>query len=706
MLHKKTTMKKLLLKAFAFLIGSFALSVSAQPTGTAITQGVSSTRPPYLLPNANNVTVTSIVTATDAISGYTMCGLPDGLGAYDNGNGSFTLLMNHEFGATSGSVRAHGAAGAFVSKWVISKNLVVMSASDLIQQVYLNAGTGYTLTPAVTFTRFCSGDLPAVSAFWDPVSGLGTQNRIYMNGEESGTEGRALGHVCTGPDAGKTYELPWLGKQAWENAVACPKTQTKTVVGLTDDTTPGQVYFYIGSKTNSGLDVDKAGLTNGKLYGVAVTGMLAETSTFVPSANTTFSLIDLGQVQSISGASLNTLATNSGVTTFLRPEDSAWDPANPNNYYFVTTNAFNSPSRMWRLTFTNINQPELGGTITAVLDGTEGQQMMDNIGIDNWGHIMIQEDVGNNAHNGKIWQYTIATDMLTPFVMHDPNLFVPPSTATLTQDEEASGIIDMEGILAPGYWLTSDQAHFAIANPVVEGGQLLALYNPTTAMSSPEINVYGGSFNIPNNNNFISPGNNTDFGVVSTTANISKSFTIQNVGQGPLVVSTLSITGAQASEFLLQSPPSVPFTLTANQTQVLNIQFSPTAVGSRTATLNFNNNDVTESAYSFMIGGTGTVIATTTITGISQQSNAGLNISLYPNPTHDIATLKINNDKSENAMINITDIHGKQVLKIERELSKGEQTISIPTTNLANGIYFVKTKVGTKAHTLKMIVEH
>lgn len=39
-----------------------------------------------------------------------------------------------------------------------------------------------------------------------------------------------------------------------------------------EDGTPGQVYVYVGDKTNSGSVIDQAGLTNGSLYGVKVTG--------------------------------------------------------------------------------------------------------------------------------------------------------------------------------------------------------------------------------------------------------------------------------------------------------------------------------------------------------------------------------------------------------------------------------------------------
>ena len=186
-----------------------------------------------------------------------MAGTPDGLGAFDNGNGTFTLLMNHEFGNTAGIVRAHGSKGAFVSKWIINKSdLSVVSGSDVIQSVYTwNTGTSsYNGAGTVAFARFCSADLPAVSAFYNSATGKGTQERIFMNGEENGDPGRAFGHVVTGAEAGKTYELPRLGKFSWENSVASPYQSDKTVVMGTDDATPGQVYMYVGTKTTTGLE--------------------------------------------------------------------------------------------------------------------------------------------------------------------------------------------------------------------------------------------------------------------------------------------------------------------------------------------------------------------------------------------------------------------------------------------------------------------
>ena len=449
--------------------------------------GPSTLQTPYVLPSIPGAKVTSILTAGETINGYKMAGIPDGSGAYDNGDGTFTFLVNHEIPATNGAVRAHGSKGAFVSKWIINKSdLSVVNGSDLIQKVNIwdkDSAKYDQITTA--FGRFCSADLAKSSAFFNAATGLGTQERIFLNGEENGADGRAFAHILTGANAGTTYELPYLGKFSWENAVANPFASNKTIVAGTDDTTPGQVYMYIGTKDSSGTEIQKAGLNNGKLFGVAVNGLINEVSATYPAANTTFNLIDLGQVQNLTGAQLNANSNAAGVTNFLRPEDGAWDPSNLSDFYFVTTNGFTAPSRLWRLRFADITNPELGGTITALLDGTEGQKMLDNLTIDNYGHVLMQEDVGNNVHIGKIWQYTIATDALVQIAKHDENRFIAGGSNFLTQDEEGSGIIDVQDILGQGHFLMVDQAHYSLPGEVYEGGQLLSFFNPDTYNAAP-----------------------------------------------------------------------------------------------------------------------------------------------------------------------------------------------------------------------------
>jgi hypothetical protein len=478
-------------KAFTsiLLVVVFTLSAVGTVLANSIT-GPSSSQSPYILRSQPGVVTKSIFTVgdsanfkADGVTPYRMVGIPDGLGAFDNGDGTFTLLMNHELGGSVGVTREHGARGAFVSKWIIrTDDLSVVSGQDLIQNVMVWNKTTSQFEPATaaqkTFSRFCSADLAELSAFYDSASGLGYNGRIFLNGEESGAEGRAFAHLMDGT----SYEIPWLGKFSWENAVASPATRASTVVAGLDDSNGGQVYFYTGTKTSSSNPVEAAGLTYGNLFGIKVDGLDIETNSTALNGPVPFTVYNFGDVSSMTGAQLEAASKEpSGafrVTSFQRPEDGAWDPNNPNDFYFVTTASFTGNSRLWRARFNDAANPAAGGTIEILLDGTEGQKMMDNLTINTRGQVIIQEDPGNQALLARIWLYDIASDRLVEIAHHDPERFTPGAPGFLTQDEESSGIIDASAILGEGWYLLDVQAHYATDSELVEGGQLIALHIP------------------------------------------------------------------------------------------------------------------------------------------------------------------------------------------------------------------------------------
>lgn len=691
---------------------SLPLLLATGANAQTMVTGPSSSQSPYTVPVAAGTKITSILTVGDAIGGYKMAGLPDGIGAYDNNDGTFTLLMNHEMGNTSGTIRAHGSTGTFVSRWIINKSdLRVLSGGDLIQRVNLwdiatsKFLTYYSSAPstAAALTRFCSGDLAPATAFYNSKTGLGTTARIFMNGEESGTEGRPFAHIATGPEAGSSFQLPRLGKASWENYLAHGMESDKTVAIGTDDATPGQIYVYVGTKTNTGNTIEKAGLTNGKLYGVAVTGLLTETSASVPTAGTTFTLADLGDVSSLSGSTINTNSNTAGVTTFLRPEDGAWDPANDSNFYFVTTNSFGSPTRMWRLHFNNPADVTLGGTITAALKGTEGAQMMDNMTVDNWGHALTVEDVGGNAHLGKTWQHTFGTDTIKLIATHDTARFLTGGSKFLTIDEETSGILDVQEILGAGMFLMVDQAHYAIAGELVEGGQLLALYNPDTYNSNPEISIAGKGLNITKGDLFPSSTDNTDFGSIDTGMKVTQSFYVKNAGPASLKINSINFTGTNASEFTLLGTTTFPASIAAGDSLKLDVQFAPLVVGLRTAMITINSNDFDEKSYSYALQG----VALNNRTGIDEKIASSSFIKLYPNPTADAATVAITLKKAEHFEITILDLNGKAVMEtIAKELQAGDNNIAVSTSNLPNGNYIVQVASTNQIVSVKLAVAH
>jgi len=436
-------------------------------------------------------------------NGYRFNGIPDGIGVTDNGDGTLRVLVNHELGNTAGDVRAHGSKGAYVSDLTIDKaTLSVISGKDFLasaNDLFLASTDGSTWTSGSTtaFNRFCSADLAASTAFRNGTNGYA--GRIFLTGEEAGPEGRAFAHVLDVTDAGKVYELASLGNLSFENVVANPLAQDKTVVVSLDDTiTNGQVYVYVGTKTTSGNAVQQAGLAGGTTYGIRVNST-GTTNTEVGNLTSpndtglglngsgvgTFELVNLGDVKAKTGATLNSESITAGVTNWLRPEDGAWSK-DGKFFYFVTSATTTSASRLWALEFTNPANPEAGGTVKMLLNGSEGQVMLDNMTVADDGSILLQEDPGGNERLAKIWRYNPSTDTLVELAQHNPALFGGTAATNpnfITNDEESSGIVDISSYLTGvsgydttkfSYFLIADQIHKAVASPTsqVEMGEL------------------------------------------------------------------------------------------------------------------------------------------------------------------------------------------------------------------------------------------
>ena len=468
----------------SFLLGAAllrAVAVSGAETGP------SSSQTPYLVPTAPDVEFVSILTVGDAVKKshagnqlYRMVGIPDGLGAFDNGDGTITILMNHELTPSAGIPRDHGGTGAFVSRWQVRKaDLKVLRGADQIQEVRLWNGAGFVETPGAVFNRFCSADLAPASAFFNPATGLGfDEGRIFLDGEEAGPGGRAFAHLAEGEQHGTSYELPRLGRISWENVVASPHAQDKTIVAGLDDTTPGEVYFHVGQKQVAGSPIARAGLHGGTHYTLAIDGFPSEPPVGFASARFSLAVVE-NPAQA--GADPDGTGLN-------RPEDGSWDPSDPNRFYLVTTASFAGNSRLWRVTFDDVERPEDGGTIEVLVDGASRDiKMMDNITVDSGGDVYMQEDVGNNARLGRIWRYVPGSDTLTKLAEHDASRFLSGGSQFLTQDEESSGIIEVTGLFegTPGYdtahqryFLLDVQAHYALGGELVEGGQLLMMKAP------------------------------------------------------------------------------------------------------------------------------------------------------------------------------------------------------------------------------------
>ena len=468
--------------------------------------GPSTTTDPYMAPVADGVKITSLITVKNgsdpgqASNGYSMVGIPDGLGAFDGPHGrDFNLIMNHELRGTQGVARRHGVNGAFDSIWEIdSKTLEVEKGADLIDptvRYYDYATHSYTNTATAPFTqqfnRFCSGSLTAPGQLLNEKTDRGYDGQLYFANEENGDIGRDFGVTTDG----QAQQLPRLGQFSWENSlVGMNKGDTTYLQGQEDGpANASELWVYVGHKLRNGNPFDQAGLTNGHQFVVdmaneAVTNDTEFRNTYGTDNPARF---DLGSDEEVDwdqpGPAQNTEAHAKGLG-LNRIEDGAFDPRHPEDFYFVTTNGGKGGTSgptgrdgggLWRLSYDDVERPWEGGTLTLLLDGSETNPPLwnpDNVGFDRKGHLLIQEDPGDNVHRAKIVAYDTKSGDVATLAQFD-NRFEPGSSSFITQDEESSGIIDASRFLGSNTFLFDAQVHKAHPDAdKVEHGQLLTLH--------------------------------------------------------------------------------------------------------------------------------------------------------------------------------------------------------------------------------------
>jgi hypothetical protein len=473
-------------------------ALAAAGTGT----GPSTTTDPYLSPVAGGVKVTSLLTVrngTDpgtASNGYSMVGIPDGLGALDGPHGrDFNLVMNHELRGTQGVPRRHGVNGAFDSIWRIdSKTLEVERGADLIDpgiRYYDYATHSYSAAPGAGFTaqlnRLCSGYLSAPGQLSNPRTDRGYDGQLYFANEENGDIGRDFGVTLDG----QAQQLPRLGLFSWENSLVGLNEGDTTYVQGQEDAGPasGQLHVYVGHKLRHGNAFDRAGLTNGHQFVVDLANEAVSTdaqfrATYGKGHPVPF---DLGPDEEVNwdqpGPAQNADAQAKGLG-FNRIEDGAFDPRHPEDFYFVTTEGGSggTPARdgggLWRLSYDDVERPWEGGTLTLLLDGSESPFLVnpDNLGFDRKGHLLIQEDPGNNPHRARIVAYDVKSGERAVLAQFDTR-FESGAPGFITADEESSGIIDASRFLGSNTFLFDAQVHAAHPDAdKVEHGQLLTLH--------------------------------------------------------------------------------------------------------------------------------------------------------------------------------------------------------------------------------------
>jgi secreted PhoX family phosphatase len=232
-----------------------------------------------------------------------------------------------------------------------------------------------------------------------------------------------------------------------------------------DSTATGsQVYMYVGSKQKTGTFYQKAGFANGKHY--VLSGFPGDDNQIRTLFGKNSPIpVDFTQIgYNSSGKEQNEKALEKGLR-LSRVEDGHFDPNNPSDYYFITTESNKDPKAtssspeypgvardggaLWRLRFEDVSNPLKGGTLEMLLDGSEDVYLSkpDNLTIDGKGNILIQEDPGSNDAVARIVAYRISDGAIGVVAKFKDQYFKKGGSEFITNDEETSGVIDVSSFL-------------------------------------------------------------------------------------------------------------------------------------------------------------------------------------------------------------------------------------------------------------------
>ncbi len=209
---------------------------------------------------------------------------------------------------------------------------------------------------------------------------------------------------------------------------------------------------------------------------------------------------------------------------------------------------------------------------------------------------------------------------------------------------------------------------------------------------SPQIAVKGNQVAILDGSTAVSALDNTNFGSVEIPNTITKSFRILNRGNDALVISSMAISGLNASEFALQSM-AFPKNLAAGDSLIFDITFTPSDTSNRKAIVTISSNDLDVSSFDFTIQGH----ATRKKVGLSENQYES-QVSVFPNPAVNVISLSLPMDVTATVSILTTD--GKALLN-KVEVSSGKQ---VDISGLAAGVYMVSIEINGDVVNKKLVV--
>lgn len=347
-----------------------------------------------------NLEITTLISSDDKLEQspeFVFGGQPDGAGIIKNPTGEgFIMLNNHEFNRS-------------VSRVYLDKTFKPVKGEYIVDY---DGGTW----------RLCSATLATPEEH-----GFGP---VFLTAGESGAESmvHAISVTGTADKKNKDRVLPALGKASMENAVPLPKTaySGKTVIIIGEDDGAGQLLAYVANTVGD--------LQNGKLYFLRRTDQNAVETDMKRGTSYDVEFVEVDDAKTQTGAQIAAQSVTKKAIQFTRVEDIDYgkgSAAAGREIYFTATGQANNRKdpipgktmwgRVYQLSLDASNP--LKGKLQLIVDGDETPSLSivnpDNICVTQ-NFVYIQEDGDSfyldTKHDGRIWQYNIATKVLKPML--------------------------------------------------------------------------------------------------------------------------------------------------------------------------------------------------------------------------------------------------------------------------------------------------
>ena len=491
--------------SLSVLARSLSVAASLGATSVFAATGFLTGIGPYTVPVGDDYSIVPILSSGDRLprtsnpaQQYQMVGIPDGLGAHANADGTVTLFMNHELRNNNNSEPLVGRPlnrGALVSKLILAPDGSALAGDRAYDTIYTEnllfgpAPEVGNSTPA--FSRFCSGSLS-----WEDA---GFDRPIYFCGEESSGlatfDGRGGQLVAIFENS--LWTLPKCGRLSWENAVVRPDPGSRTAIMCLEDGDIGncQLYMYVGFKDRAPAAgaLSRNGLDNGSLYVFVSNNRRKTSEANFHSGSVQGKWVLLPNAEFSTDVQLEAAADAVGAFAFDRIEDGAFRPGHSTEFYFDTTGGStnNLLGRLYRL---DLNPDNVLGPakLTVIYNADEiiaaGGDIAispDNIGISE-DYIMINEDgtapssavMAAKGRKGNIWRLDLNNNYAAENI-GELTAVGRDGVVVNSGVWETSGIIDASAFFGPDTWLFDVQAHPPTAAPApntVEDGQLLLMF--------------------------------------------------------------------------------------------------------------------------------------------------------------------------------------------------------------------------------------